>query len=445
MSVAGWAGPATAAAVDWTTDGDGFWDVPTNWSPGLPGATDDVTLDVAGLVTITYRVGATTINSLTSQENLVVSGGSLTVSNAFSNAATTTISGGTLTLNGVSTLASLTQSGGVLAGSGLVTVAGPSSWLAGTHTGSGTTQFDAALAISGNSTKSITGTRSVTLNGTTTWSGNTGNGNNAISLASTASSTIPAASPTPTPLTAASAAVRSTTAAPSTSSRTRRLAIGTVFNNTGTVNVNAGTMLMDGGGTSSGTFNIAAGAKLEFRNGTHTLNNATTSGAGTLADQHRKRRCGCVRHDQRRHAQLGVSAERQHPERHGPGLSGPATWTGGTINGTAAQSTTFAGTLTISGANTKTLSGGRSLNAGNTTWTGNTGNGNNAISSGQAGTFNNTGSFTDANAFDSSITVGGGAHLQQHRRLQQAVEHDDQPRHGVQQHRHGQCECRHAC
>ena len=41
-------------------------------------------------------------------------------------------------------------------------------------------------------------------------------------------------------------------------------------------------------------------------------------------------------------------------------FQGPATWTGGTINGTAAQSTTFAGTLTISGANTKVLSGGRS-------------------------------------------------------------------------------------
>ena len=61
-----------------------------------------------------------------------------------------------------STLASLTQSGGVLAGSGLVTVAGPSTWTAGTQTGSGITQFDGALAISGAGTKSITGGRTVT-------------------------------------------------------------------------------------------------------------------------------------------------------------------------------------------------------------------------------------------------------------------------------------------
>ena len=116
LSIAGMAGPVSAAAVNWALNADGFWDVATNWSsnPLLPGAADDVTLNVGGLVTITYRVGATTINSLTSQENLVVTGGSLTVANAFSNAANTTISGGTLTLNGVSSLASLTQSGGTV-------------------------------------------------------------------------------------------------------------------------------------------------------------------------------------------------------------------------------------------------------------------------------------------------------------------------------------------
>ena len=43
--------------------------------------------------------------------------------------------------------------------------------------------------------------------------------------------------------------------------------------------------------------------------------------------------------------------------------------------------------LSISGPDGKTLSGGRSVNAGNTTWGGNTGNGNNAIaiSGGAAG------------------------------------------------------------
>ncbi len=188
LSIAGLAGPVSAAAVNWTPNADGFWDIATNWSstPALPGAADDVTLDVAGLVTITHRSGTTTINSLTSQENLVVSGGSLTVSNAFTNAANTTLSGGNLLLNGVSTLASLTQSLGTLSGSGVVTVSGASSWTGGAQSGSGSTQFDGALSLSGNGTKSITGTRTVTLNGTTTWSGNLGNGGNTFALANTA-------------------------------------------------------------------------------------------------------------------------------------------------------------------------------------------------------------------------------------------------------------------
>ena len=58
--------------------------------------------------------------------------------------------------------------------------------------------------------------------------------------------------------------------------------VSSVFNNTGTVNVNAGTMLMQAGGTSTGSFALADGAMLEFRNGAHTLNNVTTSGAGTF-------------------------------------------------------------------------------------------------------------------------------------------------------------------
>ena len=67
--------------VNWAPNADGFWDVTTNWSsnPALPGAADDVTIDVGGATvrTITFRSGAATINSLTSQENLALTGGTL--------------------------------------------------------------------------------------------------------------------------------------------------------------------------------------------------------------------------------------------------------------------------------------------------------------------------------------------------------------------------------
>jgi len=81
-----------AASVTWQPDSNGSWGTPANWSsnPLLPRATDDVGIDVGGTTvrTITHNSGTNTINSLTSQENLVVSGGSLTIANAYSRAST---------------------------------------------------------------------------------------------------------------------------------------------------------------------------------------------------------------------------------------------------------------------------------------------------------------------------------------------------------------------
>jgi hypothetical protein len=73
--------PTDAAVGNWT-DATGFWDVVTNWSsnPLLPGATDDVVINVAGVQTITHRSGTDTVQSLAiTDDNLAVTGGSLTV------------------------------------------------------------------------------------------------------------------------------------------------------------------------------------------------------------------------------------------------------------------------------------------------------------------------------------------------------------------------------
>ena len=165
---------------------------------------------------------------------------------------------------------------------------------------------------------------------------------------------------------------------------------------------------MHGGGTSTGVFNIANSAKLEYRNGSHTLNNVTISGAGTF--QISTDNVGADAVVTLNGGTLTSAFLLSGSTMNGTDqiFQGPSTWTGGTITGTAAQSTTFGGVLTISGLNTKLLSGGRTVNAGNTTWTGNTANNNNAISISGASIFNNTGTFTDSNTFDSSISVGGG-------------------------------------
>lgn len=145
--------PVSAAPVSWT-DATGFWDVAGNWSsnPALPGAGDDVTINVGGTPTVTVRStgGPFTVNSLRmpGDDILAISGGSLTVTNDFTNAANTNISTGSLTLNGVSSMGSLTQSSGSLAGTNNLTVTGPASLTYGDMRGAGSTILQGTSTIS---------------------------------------------------------------------------------------------------------------------------------------------------------------------------------------------------------------------------------------------------------------------------------------------------------
>jgi hypothetical protein len=79
-------GPSPSAAVNWT-GGTSFWDLATQLvvQPAPAGAADDVLVDVAGVQTVTHRSGTNTISSfaLTGDDFLAVTGGSLTVANAF--------------------------------------------------------------------------------------------------------------------------------------------------------------------------------------------------------------------------------------------------------------------------------------------------------------------------------------------------------------------------
>ena len=74
---------ADALPISWAVDADGSWDTATNWSsnPTLPGSSDDVTIDrPAGVYAVTHSTANTTINSLQSNENLILDGAkSLTV------------------------------------------------------------------------------------------------------------------------------------------------------------------------------------------------------------------------------------------------------------------------------------------------------------------------------------------------------------------------------
>src|SRR5271157_5251712 len=73
------------SAVSWTGGGNNFnWNNPANWSTNtVPGASDDVTINVANNPTIIYN-GTSTIQSLVDYDSLNIAGGSLTVTSGAS-------------------------------------------------------------------------------------------------------------------------------------------------------------------------------------------------------------------------------------------------------------------------------------------------------------------------------------------------------------------------
>ena len=387
-------GTLQAANVSWVGGGAGsFWDLMANWNTGLlPGATDDVLL---GGFDTTLRSGTFTVQSYGGTGKLSITGGSL--SNALA-----------------SSIGSLVLSDGAIGGAGNLSIAGATTWTGGTMSGTGTTVAN-GMTISGNATKTLFGGRTLELNGTTTWSGNTADNFNAIRFWNGGTINNKGVF---NDANAFASFIEHNVGGPHNfnnlgtynklSNTLTTVDLGVAFNNSGSVNVNAGTLRLNGGGTSSGAFNIDAGAKLQLYTGSFTLNNITTSGAGTfeIGDDFVGPDATVLLNGGTHTSRFVLSGSTLAGSSHT--LQGPATWSAGDITGTAGQSTTFGNTLAITGASGKTLSGGRTVNAGNTTWSGNTANGNNAIAIAGGSAFTNTGSFTDANAFNSVMSRGNG-------------------------------------
>jgi hypothetical protein len=114
------------SVVSWVSDASGFWDVAANWEDDqgtsrVPGPGDDVVIDrPSANPTVTYRSGTTSIKSLTSQEPVTLSGGTLSVDSTLQGPGPYTLSGGTLSGTRVVSGTTLQVIGGdnVLAGFG---------------------------------------------------------------------------------------------------------------------------------------------------------------------------------------------------------------------------------------------------------------------------------------------------------------------------------------
>ena len=60
------------------------------------------------------------------------------------------------------------------------------------------------------------------------------------------------------------------------------ISLNLVFNNSGQLNVYGGVLNLDGGGTNSGTRNLAAGAVLNYRAGYTHAGGSNVAGSGTM-------------------------------------------------------------------------------------------------------------------------------------------------------------------
>jgi hypothetical protein len=130
----------TPSSVIWTGAGDGInWSDPLNWNTNkLPGSADDVTINSFPNI-ILHGSGTDTIHSLQSEDPIVLSGGSLSLATDSTINDELLITGGTLTNSGALTVAVLAQTGGTLTGSGSVTIQTHWDWNGGTESGTGHT------------------------------------------------------------------------------------------------------------------------------------------------------------------------------------------------------------------------------------------------------------------------------------------------------------------
>ncbi len=262
---------APLVTKSWNNAAGGNWSVTTNWSPnGVPAATDDAVITLAGTYTVTLNVS--------SQVASLTVGGS-------SGTQTLSMSANTLTLDGASTINSfgaLTENGGTIAGAGNLTIGGPFSWGGGAQTGTGTTTVNGTLTITGGGNHDISSSRIFNTNATTNWSSTgavrVGSGaiiNNAGTWDSQNNHTMS------NPFGGTATFNNSGTFKKSAGTGNTTIASSlSAFHNTGSVLAQAGTLILQPNGTHTGSFN-GSGGTVQFATGTHDLN-AGSSLAGTI-------------------------------------------------------------------------------------------------------------------------------------------------------------------
>ena len=249
------------------------------------GGTDTGTYDVADGALLAFAGGSRTMTasaSVSGAGTVEVQGGSTTLAGNYDVHSTRFVAG-TFALDGPAAMNSLEMLSGTFRGSGAVSVTDAFTWAGGNMRGSGTTTVGPAVdvAIDG-ATVALSDTRTLVLQGSTTWSGavSISNGSSGVTLVNAGS------------FTSNGAGERTYFAGTFRNEGSFVHAEGTAafasgFDNIGVVEVQAGTLRLSGfnatGGTDSGSYAIAPGARLHFSGGNRTLtSSALISGGGTV-------------------------------------------------------------------------------------------------------------------------------------------------------------------
>lgn len=276
------ADPALATTITWV-GGSGQWNVLSSWDLNrLPTFEDTVLLDS----TIAIPVGTNAV-----AKNVVGSG-------------TLSLSGGSsLSLNDISSSSSMSQLtlGGTLTNNGSLTVSGNTQTFGGAFAGTGSTVINGNLSFRGGANLTrVQDTHTLILNGTTSNSDFSASpfsvnylqidqGARVVNKGtwldnSTNSTTISGNRDA----NAGGVFENQGTYTKSQNSTTEIGGYGLTFNNSGTVNIDAGSLKVSGGGTHTGVFNIASNSLLNFNNGSYLLNNSSQSvnsvGSFTIKD-----------------------------------------------------------------------------------------------------------------------------------------------------------------
>ena len=358
---------ACAGSILWVGPPNGSWQTPGNWGTGtLPGSGDDVCIGRGARVILSS--GVQSIRSLRSQGGLEISGGTLTIANpSFINNALTITGSGTLSGPGNLALSGmLTWTGGTISGSGPLSASGGMTLNFSTNHGFlfGRTLTNTAGAIlDGGPYTLYLGEGAVFANQGTFdmrvdqviafYTGAPAAFNNAGAFLKSAGSGIASFNPY------------------------------VAFNNSGTVAVQSGTLSLNGGGSSGGSYTVDSSGTLGF-GGDHTL-------SGNLSGDGRVRFSSGSSNLSGAYNLAGSTEVTGGTVNFNPGMTvvnlGDAlNLTGGTLN-LSSGVPALTGSMTLAGTGTLTGSGALTV-ARPFTWTGGTISGSGPLSASGGMTLN---------------------------------------------------------